>query len=237
MYSIVFALQLLFLEPSDETIVNYEAGQLINTNSSQFDGTVQSILHGGMINGIQYPNYILKAQSCWCVTRNKLNNENQNNFNSFNSNSTLLQSSLITTGISNTPTTITRGTSDWYQSSCLNYSSQNFSSNNQHKKRNHSNMCDMMSQEQEQDEYGYGYEHEHEGIHEDIHEEEEEHQYQTLPLEQSEQEEICINDNDFNQWNISDSNRSEEYQRHNKIEWYDRGRKKRGILMGNNGCK
>lgn len=94
LYSIVFALQLLFLEPSDETIVNYEAGQLINSNSSQFDTTVQSILHGGMINGILYPNYIQKGQTSWCLNQleqhNNINhmsqNQNHNNNNNSNNN-------------------------------------------------------------------------------------------------------------------------------------------------------
>lgn len=66
LHSIVFALQLLFLEPSDEAIVNFEAGRLLLSNPTLFDQTCQTVLHGGMIGGILYPNYILRGYSCWC---------------------------------------------------------------------------------------------------------------------------------------------------------------------------
>jgi hypothetical protein len=62
----IFALQLLFLEPSDESIVNFEAGQLLHSNSLHFEETAQSILHGGLVGGVFYPNYIRQGQNCWC---------------------------------------------------------------------------------------------------------------------------------------------------------------------------
>jgi hypothetical protein len=66
LYSMIFALQLLFLEPSDESIVNYEAGQILHSNSLCFEETAQSILRGGLFGGIFYPNYIRQGENCWC---------------------------------------------------------------------------------------------------------------------------------------------------------------------------
>lgn len=66
LYSMIFALQLLFLEPSDESIANYEAGQLLHSNSLRFEETAQSILRGGFFGGIFYPDYISQGENCWC---------------------------------------------------------------------------------------------------------------------------------------------------------------------------
>eukprot|EP00602_Paraphysomonas_sp_CaronLab_P006414 CAMPEP_0185032054 /NCGR_PEP_ID=MMETSP1103-20130426/19889_1 /TAXON_ID=36769 /ORGANISM="Paraphysomonas bandaiensis, Strain Caron Lab Isolate" /LENGTH=274 /DNA_ID=CAMNT_0027567801 /DNA_START=164 /DNA_END=985 /DNA_ORIENTATION=+ len=66
LYSVAFAVQLMFLEPSMECVVNAEAGRLHQCNPAEFEQFVQCLLRGGVHGGIPYPDYTAASHSIKC---------------------------------------------------------------------------------------------------------------------------------------------------------------------------